>query len=151
MQVGTLVVVLDREQMAIGSDDLAVLAGERIRQSAGLRALATVGATPGLGIAEVAQATVTDAKRAVDEEFQHDPGFVGDHTNLIERQFACQNDLGETHILEETCFLKRTDVGLRAGVQLDRRQVELEQPHVLDDQGVCAGIVELPDLAARLL
>jgi hypothetical protein len=39
------------------------------------------------------------------------------------------------------------DVGLGAGVELDRRQVELEEAHVLDDQRVGAGLVELADQA----
>ena len=33
-------------------------------------------------------------------------------------------------------------------MQLDRRQVELQQAHVLDDQGIGAGVVQLNDLAA---
>ena len=34
---------------------------------------------------------------------------------------------------------------MRAGVQFDRRQVQFEQAHVLDDQRVGAGFVALPD------
>jgi hypothetical protein len=41
-------------------------------------------------------------------------------------------------------LLGRADVGLRAGVQLDRRQVEFEQTHVLDDQRIGADLVQLP-------
>jgi len=38
---------------------------------------------------------------------------------------------------------------LRARVQLDGWQVELEQPHVLDDERVGPGLVHLPDHAPR--
>ena len=34
-------------------------------------------------------------------------------------------------------------------MQLDRRQVELQQPHVLDDEGVGTGFVQLPGQLAR--
>jgi hypothetical protein len=57
----------------------------------------------------------------------------------------------EAHVLQEARLLGRADVGLGAGVQLDRRQVQLQQAHVLHDQRVGAGVVELPGQLARAL
>jgi hypothetical protein len=48
-------------------------------------------------------------------------------------------------------FLRRADVGLGRGMQLDRRQVKLQQAHVLHDQRIRPGLVHLPGQAARRL
>jgi hypothetical protein len=50
---------------------------------------------------------------------------------------------------QELRLLDRADVALGRSVHLDRRQVHLQQAHVLDDQGVDAGVVQVPDLLAR--
>jgi hypothetical protein len=68
----------------------------------------------------------------------------GNLNNFVEAAFARQNDLREADIFEEFHLGRVADVGLRAGVQLDRRQVQFEQAHVLDDQRIGAGFVELP-------
>ena len=59
-------------------------------------------------------------------------------------EFARQNDLREADIFEKLHLVGVAIVGLRAGVQLDRRQIQFQQAHVLDDQRVGAGFVELP-------
>ncbi len=148
-QVGALVVVLQGQQVLVLGDDLTVLIGERVGQAAGLRAVAAVGAAPGLRVADVAQAAVADAQRAVDEELKRGRGVFGDLADLFQRQLACQHHLRETDGFEKTRLLDRADVGLRAGVQFDRRQIEFKQAHVLHDQRVGAGFVNLPDEAAR--
>jgi hypothetical protein len=43
----------------------------------------------------------------------------------------------------------RADIALGTGMQLNRRQVHLQQAHVLHDQRIDAGFVQLPDLLAR--
>ena len=53
--------------------------------------------------------------------------------------------------MQKTRFLGRADVGLRAGMQLDGRQVQFQQAHVLNDQRVGAGVVDLPGHVARAL
>jgi hypothetical protein len=58
---------------------------------------------------------------------------------------ARQHDLRKAHVLQEARLFGVADVGLGAGVELDRGQVEFQQAHVLDDQGVGAGFVELAD------
>ena len=152
-EVGALVVVLHRQHMLVVRDDAPFHVGDLVRQSAGLRAVAAVGAAPGVGVADVALAAVGDAQRAVDEEFQGGLGSRGgaDGGDLSEVELACEDDLGEPHVLQEAGFFRGADVGLGAGVQLDRRQVEFQQAHVLDDQRVDAGVIQLPDLPARRL
>ncbi len=51
--------------------------------------------------------------------------------------------------MQEAGFLGRADVGLGGGVQLDRWHVDLQQAHVLNDQRVHAGVVQLPGQFAR--
>jgi hypothetical protein len=46
-------------------------------------------------------------------------------------------------------FSGRADVALGGGVQVDGRQVQFQQAHVLDDEGVHAGVVKLVDQLAR--
>jgi hypothetical protein len=87
----------------------------------------------------------------VDEEFQGGfrPGGGADGGDLFKVELARKHDLRQAYILQKAGFFRRADVGLGAGVQLDRRQVELQQAHVLQDQRVDAGVVQLPDLLAR--
>jgi hypothetical protein len=120
-----------------------------IRQPAGLAAIAAIGTAPGMRVADVALAAVGDAQRAVDEEFQRGAGLRPDRRDLLQRQFTRQHQLRQADILQKACLLRRADVGLRAGVQLDRRQVEFQQAHVLDDQRIDASVVHLPDQFAR--
>jgi hypothetical protein len=69
----------------------------------------------------------------------------------LKRHFARQNNLRETGIFEEFHLGRVAVVGLRAGVQLDRRQIHFEQAHVLDDQRIGAGFVQLPGQLASFL
>ena len=66
-------------------------------------------------------------------------------------QLARQHDLRQAGVLQKARLFRRADVGLRAGVQLHGRQVELQQAHVLDDERVGAGLVQLPGELARRL
>ncbi len=69
--------------------------------------------------------------------------------NVLHRQLACQHDLRQACVLQKTGLLRRADVGLGAGVQLDGGQVDFEQAHVLDDERVRARLVHLPGHLAR--
>ena len=64
--------------------------------------------------------------------------------DLLHGEFARQHDLRQAGVLQEARLFGRADVGLGAGVQLDGRQVELQQAHVLDDERVGPGVVHLP-------
>jgi hypothetical protein len=67
-----------------------------------------------------------------------------DGCNLLDRQFTRQHHLRETHVLQKAGFLSRADIGLRAGMQLDGRQIQFQQAHVLHDQHISACVVDVP-------
>ena len=103
-----------------------------------------------MGVADEALPAVGHAQRAVDEELDHRAVHLGcDRADLVQVQLARQHHLREARVLQEARLGRRADVGLRARVQLQWRQVELEQPHVLHDQRVDAGRVQLPGQAPR--
>jgi hypothetical protein len=151
-EVLALVVVPHRQHVLLVRDDPALAVLDLVGQAAGLRAVAAVGAAPGVRMADEALAAVGHARRAVDEELERaalgvEPGMDG--LDLRQREFARQHDLREARVLQESGLLQRADVGLGAGVQLDRRQVDLQQAHVLHDQHVGAGVVHVPGHAPR--
>ncbi len=149
LQVAALVVVLHRQQVLVVGHDAALAIGQRVRQAASLGTVAAVGAAARVGVRDIALAGERDAQGAVDEVFERRVDLCADLADLGYRQFACQHQLGEADVAQELRFLYGADVALRAGVQLDRREVEFEQAHVLDDQRIDAGLVQLPDLLAR--
>ncbi|MNK90154.1 hypothetical protein D3C87_1101960 [compost metagenome] len=149
--VGALVVVLHRQQVLFVGDHPTLFVLEGVRQTAGLGAVATVGAAPGLRVGNVALTGKRHAQRAMDKELDGRVGFVGDGADLLEIQLAGQHQLRETGLIEELRPLQGADVGLGTGVQFDRRNVQLHHPQVLDDQRIDASVVQLVDqLAGRL-
>ncbi|MNK66412.1 hypothetical protein D3C87_857300 [compost metagenome] len=149
--VGALVVVFHRQQVFFVGDHATLFIFEGVRQTAGLRAVATVGAAPGLRVGDVALAGEGHAQRAMDEEFDGGVGFVGDRTDFLQVQLAGQYQLRETGLIEELRPLQGADVGLGRGVQLDRRNVQLHHAQILNDQRIDASVVQLMDqLAGRL-
>ena len=150
-QIGALVVVLHRQQMLFMRDDAALRIGQGVGQTAGLRAFAAVGAASGMGMADVALAAVAYAQRAMDEEFERAIRCRGYFADLRQGHFARQDDLRKPDVLQKARLGRIADVGLGAGMQLDGRQFEFEQAHVLDDQGVGPGLVHLPGHAPRRL
>ena len=144
-QVVALVVVLHRQQVPVEGDDAPGLVLERVRQAAGLRAVAAVGAASGVRVADVALAREGDAQRTVDEVLDDDVAGqrVAHRRDLVQSELAREHELRETGIGEEARLRGRADVALRRRVQLDRRQVELQQSQVLDDQRVDAGVPAL--------
>jgi hypothetical protein len=143
--VGALVVVLHGQQVLVAGHQVAVLVRQVVGQAAGLGALAAVGAAPGVGVADVALPREGHAQGAVDEELQGAVGGGGHLFDLAEGHLPRQHDLRKAHVLQEARLFGVADVGLGAGVELDGGQVEFKQAHVLDDQGVGAGFVELAD------
>jgi hypothetical protein len=94
-------------------------------------------------MADVALPGIRHAQRAVDEVFddsigRHGGAHLGD---LADGQLACQYQLREADVCEEACLLRGADVALRGGMQRDRRQVQLQQPHVLHDERIHTGVV----------
>jgi hypothetical protein len=146
-QVLALVVVLHAQHMLVVRHDAALRVFDLVGQAASLRAVTSVGTSPGVGMADETLAAVGHTQCAVYKKF--DDGALGvdhvaDRADLRQREFAGQYDLAQACILQELGFFGGADVGLGAGMQLDRRHVDLEQPHVLNDQGIHACVIKLP-------
>lgn len=163
--IGVLIAALNFEATDTGGDDLGdelnggeVAGGEQIagigegafdaidqqfiRQAAGLGALATVGAAATPGFGGKALAGVSDAERAVDEDFEIGVGFGVDGGDFLEGQLAGEGDavcaLGEG----ELDAFGAGDAGLGGGVELEiggDLAGEAEDAQVLHDEGVDAG------------
>ena len=102
-------------------------------------------------MADVALAGKRHAQCAVDEEFESGVGRqrIAHGADLRQRQLARRHHLGKTGIGQEARLFRCADVALGAGVELERWQVEFQQAHVLHDQRIDAGLVQLPDQLAR--
>ncbi|MOA02785.1 hypothetical protein D3C78_1222550 [compost metagenome] len=87
----------------------------------------------------------------MDEELDGRIGGVGDGADFLQVQLAGQHQLRETGLIEELRPTQGADVGLGAGVQFDGRDIQFEDAHVLDDQRIHAGVVQLVDQLARRL
>ena len=144
-QVGALVVVLHRQQMLVVGDDTALCVFQRVGQAALLRAATTIGAAPGMRLADVAIARERYAQRAVNKVFErHIRVDSRAHlANLRDGEFTRQHQLRKADFTEEFRLFDGADVTLRRGMQRDWRNVEFEDAHVLHDQGIDAGVVEL--------
>ncbi|MNP31768.1 hypothetical protein D3C76_1249080 [compost metagenome] len=137
--------------MLLVGDHPTLFVLEGVRQAAGLGAVTAVGAAAGLRVGNIALAGKRHAQRAVDEELDRSLGFVGNGADFLQVQLAGQYQLRKTGLVEELRPLQGADVGLGAGVQLDRRDVQFHHAQVLDDQRIDAGVVQLMDqLACRL-
>ncbi len=62
---------------------------------------------------------------------------------FFERQFPCKHCLRESDALEKAAFLRRAVVALRAGMKCYRRQIHPEQRHVLDNDRIDPGTVQI--------
>lgn len=80
------------ETGAVGSRDI-------VGEAAWLGTLAAVGGATSAEEAHVALPTIRDAQRAMDESLKADCCLSGDVGNLLDRQLASQDHLGETHLL----------------------------------------------------
>src|SRR5574343_2049081 len=99
--------------MLVVGDDPSLGVFDFIRQATGLRAIAAVGAAPGMGMADVAQAAVGHTQRTMNEELEGGPvsgiaraerGING--RNLRQGQLPCQDDLREAAVLQEAGLLR---------------------------------------------
>ncbi|MNG73123.1 hypothetical protein D3C79_315660 [compost metagenome] len=150
-QVGGLVVVFHRQQVLLERHHAALVVFQGVGQTAGLRAVATVGAAARLRVGDIALAGEGHAQRAVNEELDGCVGFGRDGANFLQVQLTGQHQLREAGLVEELGPGQGADVGLGAGVQLDRRDIQLHHPQVLHDQRIDARVVELVDQLARRL
>src|SRR5690606_38099199 len=101
-------------------NDAALVVLEGVRQTAGLGAVATVGTTAVLCVGNIALAGERHAQRAMNEELDRRVGLVGDGANLLQVKLTGEYQLGEARLVKELGSRQGADVGLGAGVQLDR-------------------------------
>ncbi|SSW86587.1 Uncharacterised protein [Klebsiella pneumoniae] len=150
-QVGGLVVILHREQVFFKCHHAALVVFQGIRQTAGLRAVAAVGAAARLRVGNIALAGIGHAQRAVDEEFNRRVCRLVNIADLIQVQLARQNDLRKTDVGEELRLLYRADITLGTGVQFNGRNIQLQHAHILNDQGIHPGLIEIGNQTLRRL
>ncbi len=135
--------VFEGEEVFVAGDGLAVGIDEAEGEAAELGALAAVGAAAEAGLAGVALSAVADAEGAVDEDFEGDVGAgVVDGADVVQAEFAGEDDLPEAGAGQEADFLGGAVVHLGAGVQGDGRQVQAGDAKVLHDEGVDADAIE---------
>lgn len=150
-QVGGLIVILHRQEMFLIGHHPPLIVLQGIRQAASLRAVAAVGAASGLGVRNVTLPGIGHAQRAMDKEFDSGVSVVVNGFDLTEVQFARQHDLTEAGVGEKLRFFHTANIALGAGVQLNRRQIQLHDPHILDDQRIDACVVEIGNQPLRRL
>ena len=150
-QVGGLIVVLHRQEMFFIGHHPSLIVFQGIRQAASLRAVAPVGATSGLGVRNVALPGIGHAQRAMNKEFNGSVGMVINSFDLTEIQFTRQHDLAEAGVGEKFRFFHAADITLGAGVQLNRRQIQLHDPHILHNQRVNARLIKIGNQPLRRL
>ena len=96
LEVGRLVEVLQRQQVALVLEFVAIGIEEVELHAAHLCAGTTVGRTPKAVLRGIAESAIADAEGSMDEDLQFDVGNVAvDGGNLVDRQFACQDDTTE--------------------------------------------------------
>ena len=62
-------------------------------------------------------------------------GFVY-RTDLVDREFAGKHSAFETQVPEMSHMVRCAVVALRGSVQTNRRQVEIQEMQILDDQRI---------------
>mgnify|MGYP000928270330 CR=1 FL=1 len=127
--------------MPVLDDDFPIAIHQAVNPAAGLRALAAIAAAPANRVAHQTLPAVTNAQRAVNERLQFNRRRLANVFDLIQAQLARQDRTTEAHRFEERHPFGRVVVHLRAGDQRNRRQIALQQPHILDNQPVHADVV----------
>ena len=142
-QVRALVVVFHRQQMFVVCDHAALAVLQRVGQAAFLRARAAIGAATGVRLADVAVAGEGHAQRTMNKKFERHVGIhCGTHLrDLLQREFARQHQLREARFTQELRLRHGANVALRRRMQRNRRNVQLQNTHVLHDQRVNARVV----------
>ena len=132
--------------MLVLHDGLAIGIHHIERQSAELGTLATVGTTAEAMLADVALTAIAHAQRPVHEDFERCLRYGLVYlANLLQREFACQDHLTESGFGQELHLACRAVVHLRAGMEGYRREVQAEQAHVLHNEGIDPGTIQVPN------
>jgi hypothetical protein len=87
----------------------------------------------------------------MNEIFERDIGCAAIFRDFVDRHSRARTTCEKPASSRNFTLAGLRIVGLRAGVQLDRRQVHFEQAHVLDDQRIGAGFVSCQAIWRRLL
>lgn len=99
--------------------DAALIVFQGIRQTAGLRAVAAVGAAARLRVGNITLTGIGDAQRAVDKEFNRRVCRLVNIADLIQVQLTRQNDLRKADVREKLRLLYRADITLGTGMQFN--------------------------------
>ena len=98
---------------------------------------------------DIALPGIGHAQSAVNKELDCRVGVVVNRFNLLQVQLARQHNLAETDVGEEFCLLDAADVTLGAGVEFNRRNIQLHHPHILHDQRINAGFIQVGNQSLR--
>ena len=148
-KVGGLIVVFHRQQVFFKGDHASLIIFQGIRQSTGLRAIAAVGATPGLGMRDVTLAGISHAQRTVDKELDGGVGGLVNRSDLLKIQFARQHDLTKSDVGEKFSLFYAADITLRTGVELNGGNIQLQNSHILHDQRINARVIQVGNQLLR--
>ena len=144
LEIVGLVVIAEREGVGVAEEQGTVGSRDIIGEAAWLRTLAAVGGSTSAEETHVALAAIRDAQRTMDESLKADGCLAGNVGNLLDRQLASQNHLGETHLLPKEHLVGGTVVALSGSVELDGRHIAREEGGILDDEDINTDVVELP-------
>ena len=148
-EVGSLIVIFHRQQMFFIGNHPPLIVFQCVWQTARLRAIATVGATPCLRMRNVALTRIGHAQCPMNKEFNGRVRSLVNRADLIKIQLSRQHNLREANIREELRFFNCTNVALRTGVQFNRRNIKFQNPHILNNQRIDTGLVEVSNQPLR--
>ncbi|SLY31433.1 Uncharacterised protein [Klebsiella quasivariicola] len=85
----------------------------------------------------------------MDKKFDSGVSMIVNGFDLTKVQFARQHDLAETRVRKKFRFFHAANIALGAGMQLNRRQIQLHNPHILHNQRVNACFIEIGNQPLR--
>ncbi len=150
-EVGGLIVVLHGKQVFFERHDAALIVFQGIRQTTGLRAIAAVSTAACLRMGDVALSGIGHTQRTVDKELNGRVGRLVYIADLVQVQLTRQHNLRKTHVGKKLRLFHGTDIALGTGMQFNWRDIQLQYAHVLYDQGINTGLVEIGDQTLRRL
>ena len=121
-------------------------------QPAELGTLSTVRTAAVTGLTGVTLTAVAHTQGSMNKNFERRVGTIPvNRRNLFQCQFACEHHLTETGLSQKLHFLRRTVIHLRTGMQRNGRKLQTGNPHILHDQCIHTGTVQIPDHGFRVL
>ena len=143
-EVSALVQVFQRQQVALVLQLAAVGIKQVELHAAELRTRTTVGRTAKAVLRGIAQAAIADTQGTMDKNLQRHVGHLGMNVcNLVDGQFTRQHRTAKTLVAKPPHLVGCPVVGLRRGMKGYRRQVQLQDTHILNQNGIHTRLVEL--------